>query len=199
MSATVDLRACAGCGLCADLCPYGAVRMEGRRPHISAEDCRSCGLCVSSCPRCALDLMACSRATVRKGVWRAAVSSGRPRCLIFACDKCGREELARGLRSAGLRNARLVRVPCTARVDPLEIAEALASGVDVVVVVGCEPGECEHGDAFLHAEARLRLIRSALEVVGLKNVLFHMRSSPSSVPAVMSKIMEIAGERERPK
>ena len=193
MSATVDLRACAGCGLCADLCPYGAVRMEGRRPHISAEDCRSCGLCVSSCPRCALDLMACSRATVRKGVWRAAVSSGRPRCLIFACDKCGREELARGLRAAGLRNVRLVRVPCTARVDLLEVAEALASGVDVVVVVGCEPGECEHGDAFLHAEVRLRLARSALGVVGLEDVLFHMRSSPSSTPSVISKIVEIAG------
>ncbi|MDD5627772.1 MAG: 4Fe-4S dicluster domain-containing protein [Elusimicrobia bacterium] len=48
--------ACAGCGLCAKLCPVNAVRLEDGRARVDAESCLGCGVCVLKCARRALRL-----------------------------------------------------------------------------------------------------------------------------------------------
>ncbi|MBI5239935.1 MAG: 4Fe-4S binding protein [Elusimicrobia bacterium] len=47
-------RACAGCGLCAKVCPVNAIVMEEKRPRLSAEACLGCGVCVVKCGRRAI-------------------------------------------------------------------------------------------------------------------------------------------------
>ena len=41
---------CTGCGLCAELCPTGAIRMEGPLPRVDAEACLGCCACFNRCP-----------------------------------------------------------------------------------------------------------------------------------------------------
>ncbi len=195
MSALVDEDACWGCGLCADLCPHEAVRMEDRRPRVSAEKCKSCGLCVSSCPSYAMDLMGCRRSMISRAIWRASVSP-RPRLLVFACDGCGREAMEASVRKAGLRNVRFVRVPCAARVDPVQVLEALASGIDKVVVVFCEPGSCGY-EVLEHVEVRMTLILACLRELGLGDSFLTIRSSSSKAEEAVSAIAELARGRER--
>ena len=197
MSAVVNEAACMGCGLCSALCPFGAIRMEDRVPHISAEKCKSCGLCVSSCPRSAMDLSACSNSTLAKAIWRAALSTRRPRCLVFACDHCGREEVAKEVRAAGLRNVRFARIPCGARVDPAQVLEALASGLDLVVVLMCEPGTCGYEDAVLHADVKLGLLAACLEELGLRERFYVLRCTPQEASEIAKTIIELAGGSER--
>jgi ferredoxin len=56
-TATCDASRCAGCCLCVQACPFGAVtRLEGL-PHINTSRCMGCGICVSQCPREALSLV----------------------------------------------------------------------------------------------------------------------------------------------
>lgn len=45
-----DQGECTGCGLCAEVCPVEAVRMEGDLPEVDRDWCIGCGVCVARCP-----------------------------------------------------------------------------------------------------------------------------------------------------
>ena len=56
ITAVVDPEKCIGCGLCAELCPYGAPVIEGRKAKIVEVLCKGCGTCAASCPRNAITM-----------------------------------------------------------------------------------------------------------------------------------------------
>jgi heterodisulfide reductase subunit A len=49
---------CRGCGLCADLCPYGAIEIvetpRGMKAMMREAACKGCGVCGASCYRRAI-------------------------------------------------------------------------------------------------------------------------------------------------
>ena len=58
----VDLDMCIGCGLCAEVCNFGAIIMEevegkGFRARNVSASCKGCGLCAASCPQKAIDML----------------------------------------------------------------------------------------------------------------------------------------------
>jgi heterodisulfide reductase subunit A-like polyferredoxin len=50
--ASVNPRFCAACGICVEICPYGARRLEPGMTHAEVIDvlCQGCGACVAACP-----------------------------------------------------------------------------------------------------------------------------------------------------
>jgi len=46
----IDYEKCTGCGLCADNCPYFAMRMENKKPVTDKSKCFGCGFCQTRCP-----------------------------------------------------------------------------------------------------------------------------------------------------
>ena len=52
ITATVNERLCAGCGVCVTVCPYGARKLEGERPVARVIEvlCQGCGACCTACP-----------------------------------------------------------------------------------------------------------------------------------------------------
>ena len=57
--AVVERSQCTGCGLCAELCPAGAIRVT-YVAHVDTDRCIGCGTCAENCPQGAIHL-----ATVR--------------------------------------------------------------------------------------------------------------------------------------
>ncbi len=55
----VDEELCAGCGMCEEICPYGALRLDARKGVMSANVvlCKGCGACAAICPSNAITLL----------------------------------------------------------------------------------------------------------------------------------------------
>ena len=54
--ARVDPEKCTGCGLCVEVCPVEAIRMEGDVAVVDPKACTGCGTCVDECPNGAIAL-----------------------------------------------------------------------------------------------------------------------------------------------
>jgi F420-non-reducing hydrogenase iron-sulfur subunit len=77
-------------------------------------------------------------------------------------------------------NVKVVKVPCTGRVDILLILKAFESGVDGVYVAGCMEGECHFLRGNLRARRRVAYVKGLLDEVGLggeRVEMFNMSAS----------------------
>ncbi len=64
-------------------------------------------------------------------------------------------------------NIKVVRVPCTGKVDLLHILAAFENGADGVYVAGCLEGECHFLTGNLRAKKRVMYVKVLLEEVGI--------------------------------
>ncbi|MFO7760004.1 MAG: 4Fe-4S binding protein [Desulfobia sp.] len=53
----LDPALCTGCGICAEVCPFGAVVMKKGVPVLNTSACMGCGVCVKKCGHGALTLV----------------------------------------------------------------------------------------------------------------------------------------------
>jgi len=56
ITAVVDENLCIGCGLCEEICPYGAPKIENGKSKVREILCRGCGSCAAECPRRAITM-----------------------------------------------------------------------------------------------------------------------------------------------
>ncbi len=56
LTSVVDENECIGCGLCEEICVYGAHYVEEGISHTIAALCRGCGACAAECPRRAISM-----------------------------------------------------------------------------------------------------------------------------------------------
>jgi coenzyme F420-reducing hydrogenase delta subunit len=94
----------------------------------------------------------------------------RPKVIAFLCNWCSYAgaDLAGISRIQYPPNVRVIRVPCSGRVNPLYIIKALQHGADGVLVSGCHPGDCHYISGNYYARRRFTLLKSLLEAVGIE-------------------------------
>lgn len=93
-----------------------------------------------------------------------------PKILAFLCNWCSYAgaDLAGISRMQYPTNIRVIRVPCSGRVNPYFIVKALQSGWDGVLVSGCHPGDCHYISGNLAARRRFAVLKDLLEYVGIE-------------------------------
>jgi coenzyme F420-reducing hydrogenase delta subunit len=93
-----------------------------------------------------------------------------PKILAIVCTWCtyAGADLAGISRIQYPPNVRMVRVPCTGRINPFYLVKALQGGADGVLVSGCHPGECHYITGNLSARRKFAMLKSFLTYVGVE-------------------------------
>jgi F420-non-reducing hydrogenase iron-sulfur subunit len=96
-------------------------------------------------------------------------SGFEPKVIAFVCTWCtyAGADLAGTSRMQYPPNVRVLKFPCTGRIDPVFILKAFQQGADGVLVSGCHPGDCHYISGNFHARRRFAVFRRLLEFVGV--------------------------------
>jgi F420-non-reducing hydrogenase iron-sulfur subunit len=93
-----------------------------------------------------------------------------PKILAFLCNWCSYAgaDLAGVGRIQYPSNVRVIRVPCSGRINPFFIVASLQHGVDGVLVSGCHPGDCHYLSGNYSARRKFALLKNLLEFLGIE-------------------------------
>ena len=96
------------------------------------------------------------------------------RIVGFLCNWCsyGGADTAGVARATQPTDLRIIRVPCSGRIDPLFIVKALLNGADGVLVSGCHPRDCHYAAGNFYARRRLEVLKQFLPVLGIDDRRF---------------------------
>jgi coenzyme F420-reducing hydrogenase delta subunit len=98
-----------------------------------------------------------------------------PKILAITCNWCtyAGADLAGTSRLEYDANVRIIKVPCTGRIDHTLLIKGFEQGADGIIVSGCHPGDCHYTDGNYHARRRWILFRDLLELVGIDPKRIH--------------------------
>jgi F420-non-reducing hydrogenase iron-sulfur subunit len=93
----------------------------------------------------------------------------QPKIVSFLCNWCSYAgaDLAGTSRIEYPHNVRIIRVPCSGRVDPLFVVKAFLEGADGVMVLGCHPGDCHYQQGNYYAQRRYAIMHKLLDFTGV--------------------------------
>jgi len=75
---------------------------------------------------------------------------------------------------------KIIRVPCTGKVDVIHILRAFEKGADGVSVVGCMEGDCHFNQGNFRARKRVEQAQTLLEDIGIGGERVKMYNLSSS-------------------
>ena len=90
---------------------------------------------------------------------------------------------------------KIVRVPCTGKVDALHIMRSFEKGADGVYLVGCREGDCHYEKGNFRARARVEQVRKTLDAVGIGGQRLQMFNLSSSDGPMFARFAEEMTER----
>jgi len=93
-----------------------------------------------------------------------------PKIVAFVCNWCtyAGADLAGTSRTKYASNVRIIRFPCTGRIDFMLLLKAFENGADGIIVSGCHPNDCHYTSGNFHARRRWIVFRSLLDFMGFQ-------------------------------
>ncbi len=138
---------CTQCKRCTVECPFGAIdEDEQRYPLFNEGRCRRCGTCMGACPVRVISFENYSVDTVGAQIKAVDIPdefSEKPRILLLACenDAYPALDMAGMNRRVSSAFVRTIPVRCLGSVNMIWITDALNSGYDGVMLMGCKHGD----------------------------------------------------------
>jgi len=92
-----------------------------------------------------------------------------PKIVAFVCNWCtyAGADLTGTSRIKYASNVRIVRFPCTGRIDYMLLLKAFDEGADGIIVSGCHPNDCHYTSGNFHARRRWMTFRSMCDFMGI--------------------------------
>ncbi len=173
----VRLEGCTQCKRCTVECPFGAIDEDEKRfPVFNESRCRRCGTCMGACPVRVISFENYSVDTVGSQIKAVDIPdefSEKPRILLLACenDAYPALDMAAVSRTAYSAFVRAIPVRCLGSVNTIWITDALNSGYDGVMMMGCKKGDeyqCHFVKGSELAYYRMSKIDDTLKQLGLE-------------------------------
>lgn len=121
----------------------------------------------------------------------------KPKIVAFLCNWCSYAgaDLAGTSRIQYPANVRVIRVPCSGRLNPFFVIASLQHGIDGVLVCGCHPGECHYLSGNYNARRKFALLKGLLEYVGLEEDRVQFSWVSAAEGARFAKVIAVATEK----
>ena len=119
------------------------------------------------------------------------VSEYRPTIVAFCCNWCSYAgaDGAGTARKQYPANIKIIKVPCSCRVNPLFILRAFQRGADGVIMCGCHPGDCHYSTGNYYARRRMTLLLSMLDYLGVAGERFRVEWVSAAEGARFAQVM----------
>jgi len=129
----------------------------------------------------------------------AESSRWEPKIVAFLCNWCSYAgaDLAGTSRIQYPNNIRVIRVPCSGRINPWFIVAAIQQGIDGVLVSGCHPGECHYLTGNYIARRKFALLKNLLTFVGMEEGRVHFTWVSASEGVRFGKVIEKVTDQVR--
>jgi coenzyme F420-reducing hydrogenase delta subunit len=116
-----------------------------------------------------------------------------PEIIVFACHYCAyaAADLAGSMRLQYPSNIRMIKLPCTGKLEVIHLLKAIEAGADGVYAAGCLEGECHYLKGNLWARKRVNHVKDLLAEVGIEPERVEMYNMSSAMGA---KFAEVATE-----
>ncbi len=175
MIAVIDQEKCIKCGACMRACPYGAIKGEVRKYiYVIPALCEGCGACVGECPINAITIPGFGDEEIYRMIDAMLASEAEKKPIVFACYWCSYA----AADNAGIfkiqypPSPRVIRVPCSSRINWRLVKKAFLSGAPAVAITGCritESGsDCHYQYANKHTVRRYKSMKNIIKKLGIR-------------------------------
>jgi F420-non-reducing hydrogenase iron-sulfur subunit len=125
------------------------------------------------------------------------MSEFEPKIVAYCCDFCAfaAADLAGAMRLQYPPNVRIIRLPCTGKVDAIHLMKAFEQGADGVFVAGCLEGQCHYLEGNLRARKRVAYVKRLLAEVQIEPERIDMFNLSSAMGGRFAEIVEEMTQR----
>jgi len=120
--------------------------------------------------------------------------------LAFCCHYCAyaAADMAGSMRLQYPANVRVLRFPCTGKIEENHLLAAFERGVDGVLVAGCLEGGCHFLEGNLRARKRVERVKRILGEIGVEPERLEMFNLSSAEGPRFAQIVKEMSDRIEP-
>ncbi len=198
------MQRCTQCKRCTEECPFGTLDEDEKgTPLLNPLRCRRCGICLGACPERIIsfknyNINATSQ--VIKSIHIPDEFDEKPRILVFMCenDAYPALDMVGAKRMQYNAMVRIIPVRCIGAINVVWVGDALASGFDGIMLIGCKRGDdyqCHYVRGSELAHTRMENVQEKLKQLVLEPERVEIHELPIAefhrIPKILDDFLEV--------